>query len=605
MHRHSITRRNCTYNIVEMPDKNMTIEAEDAELGEGGRLPSLFGVDERIDLECNEDCSSSTEGNNKGTQDQDAPALETTITNSPPQQQHHSDGLKPILIQIPTSIPLGIDIDMTVPIVSYIQPSSPLRNHVSVGDIILVVNGKNITKWNHLELYSLFSGRPQDHCSDGDDENQSPRMTNLVFLPRKFMQQQHSKKLEANESAGEARTGGEGVETSDSTDSGNNVCVNDKVKSSPTAASTEPTTTPSSPPTTRIISSTCFSSSLLLSTPDKIMSASSGNDILQKKTHQHKHSSSFSSPITTVTRTSLTSSSSSSSSVSSSIASSGDSDVGNDNDIVSHNYPEEIETISTNQESTSRGNIPFLDYLERKVGELNEKNKSKSVYPDSANVGLSLSNEPAVSVTHQQQGTDSNASVVDDDSTRADSPSAKGNDCVKTSVDEDDIARRVGVEKSERTEENETIVEEGIERNGNDSMGEYQLSKSKAFQDDNLDERDRRRRERMNREQPQIEYVNISNEAETDISTLFGGVWIKELNFTAHRVEDSIMNHMEEGERKKVLDLISQQPQLQQHGVKSVSSVKRNWIIDMIIVILIVLGVIGIIAIAAVFIKRD
>ena len=743
----------------------ITIEAGDVELGEGGRLPS-FGVE----LKCKEDysCCSSNKGINKGIQDQ--------------AQQHHSDGLKPILIQLPSSIPLGIDIDMVVPIVSYIQPYSPLRNHVSVGDIILVVNGKNVMKLNHSELCSLLNGRPQGHCSDGGDASQSPRMTKLVFLPRKFMQQQHNNKLEMNESIG--------VEVSHNTDNCRDECVNDKVKSSPAAASTEPepTTTPSTPPTlissddchdgeeldstdartgtqpspsdiqsapqqypqqdeedtscAKLISSTSFSSSLL-STPDEMITTK-GNVIFQQ-THQIKHSTSNSSPVTSFTRSSLTSSSSSSASSSnSSIASSGGSDVG------SHT------TRSTNKESmtSSRGSIPFLDYLERKVEKLNEKNKIKSVDPRSAYVGtgshqrnsnsiakaelsplscqsveaaetknirrlrrevlgvhltvdvlkknsrermlvkskldvareeqnavledqqfvrgisagssFALSTESslpeerdeksiivklphprigpetkkcdrisnssfplqnaevndnslsedtrsnklehdvidltAVSVEHQQKGTNSSGFVVDDDPA-----TVEENECAE--VDEDDIDGCVGVEKSERTDKNEAVAEQGIEENGNESMGEHQ--QPEAFQDDDLDDRDRRRHERMNREQPHIEYVNISNETEpeTDISTLYGGVWIKELNFTAHRLEDSIMNRTEEGERNnKVWDLNSQQLQPLDHGIKTISSAaqkKRNWIIEMILLTLIVLGIIGIITIVAVFIKRD
>jgi hypothetical protein len=37
-------------------------------------------------------------------------------------EKEDSGELKPILIQLPRSVPLGIDIDMVVPIVSYIQP---------------------------------------------------------------------------------------------------------------------------------------------------------------------------------------------------------------------------------------------------------------------------------------------------------------------------------------------------------------------------------------------------------------------------------------------------------------------------------------------------
>jgi hypothetical protein len=48
---------------------------------------------------------------------------------------------------------LGIDIDMVLPIVSYIQPHSPLRKHVAVGGILINVNGRNV-----MELCSMLNG---------------------------------------------------------------------------------------------------------------------------------------------------------------------------------------------------------------------------------------------------------------------------------------------------------------------------------------------------------------------------------------------------------------------------------------------------------------
>jgi hypothetical protein len=99
--------------------------------------------------------------------------------------------------------------------------------------------------------------------------------------------------------------------------------------------------------------------------------------------------------MTAVTSASLTTTSSSSSCSTSSIVSKESySDVGSD-DIARHTYPDEI--LRTNMEisfrkkvdgdvaSTSRGSIPYLDYLEKKVGELNEKkNNSDSNNSDSA-----------------------------------------------------------------------------------------------------------------------------------------------------------------------------------------------------------------------------
>ncbi len=102
---------------------------------------------------------------------------------------------------------------------------------------------------------------------------------------------------------------------------------------------------------------------------------------------EYKHSKLYSSPLTAITRTSLTTTSSSSSSCSHSIASIGSNDVGSDNYIGSNIYPDEIFIIKRRRTTSSQKevdnvksahHIPFLDYLEKKVRELNEKNNRAS-----------------------------------------------------------------------------------------------------------------------------------------------------------------------------------------------------------------------------------
>jgi hypothetical protein len=66
---------------------------------------------------------------------------------------------------------------------------------------------------------------------------------------------------------------------------------------------------------------------------------------------------------------------------------------------------------------------------------------------------------------------------------------------------------------------------------------DYVEEQSKSDQVDELDDRDRRRLERINRAQPRI----------LPISTLFGVVWNKQLHYAAQRVEDNMLHRMEKG----------------------------------------------------------
>jgi len=111
---------------------------------------------------------------------------------------------------------------------------------------------------------------------------------------------------------------------------------------------------------------------------------SSRSSIIFQQRHEYKHSNLYSSPLTAITRTSLTTTSSSSCSCSHSITSGGSNDVGNGSNI----YPDEIfvrrKRAISSQKQKEVGNtksaprIPFLDYLEKKVRELNEEHNSAS-----------------------------------------------------------------------------------------------------------------------------------------------------------------------------------------------------------------------------------
>ena len=95
--------------------------------------------------------------------------------------------IQPLLIQLPNTTPVGIDIDMVLPIVSYIQPYSPLRHHIEVGDIIIYINGKSVMDLTHMELCQQLNGRKKTKTSSIDDVNKR-ELTKLVFLPARYRQ---------------------------------------------------------------------------------------------------------------------------------------------------------------------------------------------------------------------------------------------------------------------------------------------------------------------------------------------------------------------------------------------------------------------------------
>ena len=144
---------------------------------------------------------------------------------------------------------------------------------------------------------------------------------------------------------------------------------------------------------------------------------------------------------------------------------------------------------------------------------------------------------------------------------------------------------------------------------------------------DQQDERDLRRLERKNRAQPQIEFVSISNnfDTEDDVSTLFGGVWSKQLHFAGRRVEDNMLQKIEEGmamPNNKTMDPTSfSQHQIRRcvnsrsYHAKSDSNFKNSSsrsskehkqqiLIERILLVASVLGVLGLVVFLAVVYRR-
>lgn len=117
------------------------------------------------------------------------PVCQTDNTANPPHAEAtERKVIQPLLIQLPNTTPVGIDIDMVLPVVSYIQPFSPLRYHIEVGDIIIYINGKSVMDLTHMELCQQLNGRKKTKTSSIDDVNIQRGLTKLVFLPAKYRQ---------------------------------------------------------------------------------------------------------------------------------------------------------------------------------------------------------------------------------------------------------------------------------------------------------------------------------------------------------------------------------------------------------------------------------
>ncbi|KAL9182181.1 hypothetical protein ACHAXT_012833 [Thalassiosira profunda] len=102
--------------------------------------------------------------------------------------------IQPILINTPPNAPLGIDIDMVMPVVSYVQPSSPLRGHVAVGDILVFIDGKSTAELSHGALTRMLNGNPHGNVSNDGRRvvgREAERVVDakrrkLIFLPGKY-----------------------------------------------------------------------------------------------------------------------------------------------------------------------------------------------------------------------------------------------------------------------------------------------------------------------------------------------------------------------------------------------------------------------------------
>jgi len=461
------------------------------------------------------------------------------------------DNVQPLVIQLPITAPLGIDIDMVLPIVSYIQPYSPLRMHVKVGDILIHINGKNVMNLTHVELCSMLNGasKKSKNKKNGSDEVEVQReWTKLVFLPAQFRKKLHKRdeatkqqttveqpKQDQKSQTGQQVDTGD-VESCDSVHGKGRVEERvDRVDESSIVkeqASEEISATslvevePSNEDNRGSVGKShpllldgvqqqhddqdgaeedgrCYS--ITPSTPrtpsSKQVLINDDNKLLANKPSLIKYSISDSSPITATTRTSLSS-----------------------NESRDSSYVKAKEGQDDADLPTSCRGISFLDYLEKIVEEKKENMHQPIVDVDEG---------------HQQQA-ESMQIMCSDKCAGKDYTKSTDEHFPKHCNEEEEEPERNLAEEYKGTEHVTNTFEE------DDVIKQRQ---SKSDQDNELNDRDQRRLERMNRAQPKIEFLSISNDPDCveDVSTLFGGVWNKQLHYAAHRVEDNMLHHMEGG----------------------------------------------------------
>eukprot|EP00984_Skeletonema_dohrnii_P030719 scaffold22425_cov120-Skeletonema_dohrnii-CCMP3373.AAC.1 len=460
------------------------------------------------------------------------------------------DNVQPLVIQLPITAPLGIDIDMVLPIVSYIQPYSPLIQHVKVGDILIYINGKNVMNLTHVELCSMLNGASKKSTKkkNGSDEVEVQReWTKLVFLPAQFR-----KKLHKQDEATKQQTTVEQPKQDQKNQTGQQVdigdvescdsvhgkgCVEERVDRVDEKSIVKEQVSEEISATSLVEPSdeddrgsvgkshpllldgvqqqhddqdgaeedgSCYS--VTPSTPrtpsSKQVLINDDNKLLTNKPSLIKHSISDSSPITATTRTSLSS-----------------NEIRDSSNVTSKDGHDDAEL------PTSCRGISFLDYLEEKVEEMKE-NMHQPIIVD-------------VDEGHQQQA-ESTQIMCSDKCTGKDYTKSTDEHAFKHCNEEEEEPERNVAEEYKGTEHVTNAVEE------DDVIKQRQ---SKSDQDNELNDRDQRRLERSNRAQPQIEFLSFSNDPDCveDVSTLFGGVWNKQLHYAAHRVEDNMLHHMEGG----------------------------------------------------------
>lgn len=458
-----------------------------------------------------------------------------------------------IHLPLPMATPLGIDIDMILPIVSYIQPHSPLRQHLAVGDILINIDGRNVMNLTHMELCSMLNGAPRKKNGRSNEVETQGEGTKLVFLPGKCRTkllktttiEQPSEKQQSNH--------GPQDKIADHVKSCSYIIiegnVEDTIERVDESSMMKEQTNESKSATSfvEITEKEDHNSggkshpSLLDEVPQQEVINDDSELLKHKPLSNFKHSSSNSSPITAATKTSL-SSASITSEESRNNRNSGDMSA-----TLVTNASSNREKIDGAELTSFRGNhlTPLECDCREQVVHVDEVCQPTAA-PDKG---------------HQQQ-----AGTPTDESGKTKATPITST--IEENAEQKEARNHCNKEEQEGTltkeeeckgDEHVTIAK-AVEEDDVDNVGE----ESKPDQVDELDDRDRRRNERINRAQPRILSISIYPDVEEDVSTLFGGVWNKQLHYAAKRVEDNILHLMEKGAGGQV-----QKGYLQQRIVRS------------------------------------
>jgi len=497
------------------------------------------------------------------------------------------ENIQALVIYLSMATPLGIDIDMVLPTVSYIQPHSPLRQHVAVGDILINVDGRNVLHLTHIELCSMLSGAPKTKNRTCNEVERQREWTKLVFLPGKYRTklvktttiEQPVKEQQSHH--GQQDKIVDDVKNCSLHDEGN---VEDRVDRVDGSSMMKEQADKNINGTDENISATSLVEPTQKEDLDSVgKSPSSSLDEVQRQ--QPQEAEEFGSSDSTTPLTSCT-------------PSSKQVITNDDNNMLTH------KPLSVFKHSISDSS-PITAATRTSLSI-----QSITIVP------VDEEYQPMVTLDeghHQQQQQQQQAGILTNES------------CVMTKATpitsaNEEHAKYEHTPNDRNEEEQEGgNVPEAKECKGKDDYVEEQ---SKSDQVDELDDRDRRRLERMNRAQPHVEFLSISNDpdSEEDVSTLFGGVWNEQLHYAAQRVEDNMLHRMERGAGwHNVVQIGCSQQRLVRgfnsptyHAAKETkdetsssftNSLRQQLVIERALIALCILGVVGLTAFVVVVLR--
>ena len=464
--------------------------------------------------------------------------------------------IQALVIQLPRAILLGIDIDMVLPVVSYIQPYSPLRQHVAVGDILIHINGHSVLDLTHMELCSMINGVSKNK-SESDEIEMQRKWTKLVFLPAKYRRNLQkrdamtkAKTMQSNREQKSAKSCspiqdkgiveekldriGESSEQTDEVTSATSLVDRSYEQDRNRVGQSNPSLVDEVQPhqdqcREEDVSSNSKNPSVLYTPTSKQLTVNDGNHLPTPiPSSPFKRSITDCSPIIATARASLS-----------------DDERRDSYYVTAKKENDDIDI------SRSLRDIP-LDHLEKKFEEKNDKNQTALDFSSQKESGR-------VDDIHQPTSVAENHCIIEEPERnilrdkleeykeeKHSTNAVRRNDVVTESkIIQDDALDDRDRRRLERKNRPQPAIEFLSIPTDPDSMEDVSTLYGGVW----TDHRDRRRLERKNRPQPKIEFLSIQADLDSmeDVSTLFGGVWNKQLHHAAHRVEDNMVDHMEKG----------------------------------------------------------